>query len=659
MTKMHFFFVFLFVTFQVTAQKYELGKVTKEELAEEFHKKDTSAVAAILFKKAKTYFDYKNDGFKSFTEVEMKIKVYKPEGFKWADVEIPYYIGYEKLKDEKIEILSAFTYNLVDNAIDKQKVTKESKFDNQLNEFWSKITVSFPSVKAGSIIELKYKLKTENISILPEFQFQYEIPVNYAELLTEIPEFYLYKGFVTGFEKIASEQKMNSKVDVFQDKYNQGLKMVYKQVVTLYSIKDVKPLIEEEYVNNIDNYYGKVLHELETVRLPGEQPKQISTTWENVVKTIFEEKEFGFELIKFNYFLKDAENLVRGLTTNEQKMKAIFSYVQDRMNWNNRYGYYTKKGVEAAYKEKTGNVAEINLILTAMLRLVGFDANPVLVSTRKNGVAFFPNHSVFNYVITSVKLDGETLLLDATEKYTDINSIPLRALNWSGRSMDPNNSSEEVDLMPKKNSVKMVNVMAEINSNGEVNGKIREQFFDYFALWFRSIFGNSNSTIRMDYIEKEHSSLEVLNHEVLQNKEVAKPIIENYSFESSNEVEIIGNNMYFSPLLFFATTENPFKQENRLYPIDFVFPYQEKYNVSVKIPEGYSIETMPESKVISLPDGLGSFKFSISNNGNLIQLLCVLEINQPLINADYYQELKLFFKQMVSKQTEKVVLKKG
>jgi hypothetical protein len=378
MLKTFFLIVICFISFPASAQKHELSKVTKEELAQTKHPKDTSAVAAYLFKKAKTYFDYTDDGFKSFTEVELKIKIYKLEGYELADFEIPYYIGYEKLKDEKVEILSAYTYNLIDNAIDKQKVTKESKFDGQVNEFWAKKTVSFPNVKKGSIIEIKYKLKTENINVLPEFQFQYEIPVDYAELLTEIPEFYLYKGFITGFEKVTSQQKMKSKIDIFQNRVRSDLKITYMQVVTNYTIKDVKPLIEEEHVNNIDNYYGKILHELETVRMPQEEPKQISKTWEDVVSNIFEEKEFGYELIKFSYFRSDLDVVLDGLTTNDQKIKAIFSFVQQRMNWNKRYGYYTKKGVVAAYKDKTGNVAEINMILTSMLRVAGLDANLVL-----------------------------------------------------------------------------------------------------------------------------------------------------------------------------------------------------------------------------------------------------------------------------------------
>ena len=659
MKKIIFCITVLFFCVNLNAQKHELGKVTKEELDQKTHPVDTSAVAAILFKKATTFFNYTSkNGFSSYTEVELKIKIYKKEGFKWADIEIPYYVGYENIGEENVEIISAYTYNLINSKVEREKVTNQGKFDQQLNEYWSKKKLSFPKVKVGSIIEIKYKLKTENLSVLPEFQFQYDIPVDYAELQTEIPEFYLYKGMITGYEKVSSEQKMKRKVDSFNGSYNRTLQMSYNQVVTTYVAKDVKAIVEENYVNNIDNYYGKIKHELQTIRMPDEEPKQIAKSWGDVAKTIYDDKDFGTELKKSDYFATDLKLILKDKSTESDKIKTIFEFVQQRMNWNKRYGYYSKKGLEVAYNEKTGNVAEINLLLTSMLTMAGIQAIPVLISTRENGIAFFPNKTLFNYVVCVVKLENETILLDATEKYTSVNFLPIRALNWSGRSIEANNVCEEINLMPKSNSIDMVNLIAEINNQGEINGKVREHFFDYNALWFRAKFGNLNSSTRTDYIEKKHSGVEILNYEISNSKDATKPIIENYSIISNNEIEIIGDKMYFSPLLYFRFTENPFKQEERLYPIDFVFPHQDKYNFSIKIPDGYEIESIPKSISIALPENLGSFKLSISNNGNQIQLLCILEINQSLISADYYQELKLFFKQIIDKQTEKVVLKK-
>jgi hypothetical protein len=249
--------------------------------------------------------------------------------------------------------------------------------------------------------------------------------------------------------------------------------------------------------------------------------------------------------------------------------------------------------------------------------------------------------------------------MDATNKYSMPDILPIRDLNWFGRIIRKNGSSAEIDLMPKSNSKDIVNIMATIKENGEVSGKIRDQYFDYNAFLFRQ---NNNSVSKESYIEKlekRYQGLEVGEYAVQNSSDLSLPIIENYDFTTTNAVEIIGDKMYVSPFLVFAQTENPFKQEKREYPIDFVYPDQDKFSVSLTIPQGYVVESLPQSKALAMPDNLASFKYIISNTGNQIQLLYTHDTNQAIIGSEYYEELKSFYKEIVEKQNEKIVLKKG
>ena len=294
-----------------------------------------------------------------------------------------------------------------------------------------------------------------------------------------------------------------------------------------------------------------------------------------------------------------------------------------------------------------------------MLKLAGVEAYPVLISTRENGLAFFPNKSIFNYVIVAAVDGQENILLDATDKSADLNILPIRDLNTSGRMIQDNGASSEIDLMPKSNSKEVLNMMAQIDTQGKVSGKIRHQYFDYNAYLYRANYNGMAKQSLMERLEKKYNGIEIQEYDVQNNYDFTKPIIENYAFEATNSVEIIGNKMYVSPLLFFALEQNPFKSEVREYPVDFGFPNQDKFNVSLTIPEGYTIETIPQPKAIAMPDGLANFKYNISNTENVIQLTYAVDINKAIINADYYDALKNFFKELVNKQTEKIVLKKG
>jgi hypothetical protein len=424
----------------------------------------------------------------------------------------------------------------------------------------------------------------------------------------------------------------------------------------LYTAKDVKPFKDEAFVNNSENYIGKLMHEISKVQMPNQKPESYSTDWKSVAKKIYENDNFGRELKFDGYFQDDLEAILAGIEGDEAKMNAIFSYVQARMSWNGRNSYVCNKGVKDAYKNKQGNAAEINLMLTAMLREAKLDANPVLVSTRAHGIAVYPSHAAFNYVIAAVKIADKTFLLDATSKYTRPGVLPTRALNWEGRLIKKNGDNESIDLMPHINSKEVITIMADVDAEGVITGKARDQYFDQNAYAYREQFAEVREDSYIESLEKEYAGLQISDYKMTNQNDLAKPLIEEYSFKNDRLADVIGNKIYISPMLFFTRAETPFKAEKREYPVDFVFPKEDKYLITIKVPEGYAIESLPKALTIGMEENIGSFKYNAAISGNTIQLAVALTINYPSVSNDYYRTLKDFYQKMIEKQNEKIVL---
>lgn len=652
------------------SQNHELGKVSIEELKEKVCPTDTSAVAAVLFSVGKTSFDYSyDDGFQIITEINTKIKIYKKEGYEFANHSERIYVGDNG--DEKIDVSKAITYNLVGDKIEKSKLNSSGEFDEKVNKYWNRKKITMPNVKVGSIIEYKITITSPYISNFPDWLFQREIPVNYSEYTTYIPEYFTYNVHQKGYNNLEVSKNGKSRTISYSYKppimpgMNSGSDgrrengtLDFSESSVKYIARNMPALKDESYVNNINNYKTTIVHELSGTRYPNSPYKNFTTDWETIVKGIYESENFGPELKKTGYFEKDLDLLLTGITSQDERIAAVFNYAKSRMNWNEYFGIYCDDGVKKAYQDKKGNVAEINLMLTAMLRYAGFEANPILVSTRSNGISLFPSKSAYNYIIAGVELNNQVVLMDATNKFSSPDILPIRDLNWFGRIIRKNESSAEIDLMPKSNSKDIVSVLGSINDKGEVTGKIRDQYFDYNAFVFRQANVGVSKDSYIEKLEKQHQGLEIGEYEVQNSTDLTKPIVENYNFTSTNSVEIIGDKMYVSPFLFFAKTENPFKQETREYPVDFVYPSQDKFNISLTIPEGYAVEVLPTAKVVSMPDNLANFKYNISNTSNQIQLMFTFDTNQAIIGSEHYEELKAFYKEVVDKQTEKIVLKK-
>jgi len=482
-------------------KKLELGKVTIEELKEKMHPIDTSAVAAVIFQVGKTTFQYSEVyGFGLVTEIDTKLKIYKKEGYGNATHAYSYYSG--GTNSETVTFSKAMTYNLAEGKIEKVKLKSDGEFNEIKAKNWSQKKITLPDVKVGSIIEYKVTIRSPYFSTLPEWYFQKDIPVNYSEFTACIPEYYVYNarnnGFV--FPKVTVEKQGRSITFTNKDdgggltvnsKYSYD-KLDYEETQTKYVAENVPAIKDEVYVNNIDNYTSSIIYELSGKRMPQSNYENFATDWEGVVKKIYESDDFGLEVNKTGYFENDVDIILKGLTSYDEKIAAIFTFVKSRMNWNKNNSYYCDEGVRKAYKDKTGNVAEINLMLISMLRYAGLDVNPILVSTRSNGITIFPSRTAFNYVIAGVESSNSILLLDATNKNALPNILPFNALNWVGRIIRKNGTSAEVDLMPKGNSKDIINLVASIDNEGKMTGKIRENYFDYNAFAFRERYNTTN-----------------------------------------------------------------------------------------------------------------------------------------------------------------------
>ncbi|AZJ34865.1 DUF3857 and transglutaminase domain-containing protein [Tenacibaculum singaporense] len=660
----------LIITIHINAQEINFGKVSKEELQEKFHPLDSTADAAYLLKERRTYFEYdSNKGFQVVTDYHERIKIYTKEGFNYASKKIKFY-NPDSGEQERISSLKAYTYNLENNKIEKVKLSKKDVFDEKLNKYRSQKKITLPNVKEGSVIDLKYTLTSPywNIKTL---NFQYGIPVKNLNYKVEIPEYFTFNKRLKGYYNIPlKEYKKRASINI-SSKTRSGYRTVktsfnntkidYSNFVSEFSATNIPEIKENEpYSGNIDNYRGGIQFELSGTNFlkTGGGIKNYTTTWEDVCKTIYKSSSFGNELEKSSYFEDDLKSILTQAKNDSEKIALIFQFVKSKIKWDGYYAKYTDVGVKKAFKEGVGNSAEINLILTSMLRSAGLDVNPLLVSTKNNGVPLFPTLEGFNYLISKINLsDGKYILLDATEKYSTINILPYRTLNWYGREVLKDGSSTKINLIPLNHTEENNILHVKIDESGEVIGMYRKLLTGHSAMFYRQKNNLKKEEEIINTIESDHG-IEIDEFKVLNKEDLSKPIIQNLKFSGEDFIEGINNKLYFSPSFFLATKENPFKSKERNFPIDFSMPWQDQYSVSITVPNSYSVESYPEELAIGLPNNLGIFKYKVLVQGNKIKLSSVVQFNSNIIAPQYYTIVKDFYNQLVKKQTEKIVLVK-
>ena len=664
-----FLLLFLIFSLLTSAQNYDFGKVSKEEVEETSCQIDSTAIAAYLYKNRKTYFRYdQNKGFMLITDIQERIKIYKKEGFDHATQQV--YLYKSGSDEEKILSLKGYTYNLVNGKLEESKLEKEGIFKNEDSKYRDQEKFTMPNIKEGCVIEYKYTIESPFVSKIDDFVFQEDIPIVNLEATFSVPEYFNFKVNTKGFIPITPKTSRKNGQITFNNKtrgvsYGSTRTEFSSSTVDFiedmydYKISNIPALKEEPYVNNIDNYRSGVNYELSYTKFPNTPIKYYSTTWEDVVKTIYDHPSFGSELDKSGYYENEIDAIIGSVSDPIQRTVLIFEFVKNKVKWNGYYGYYTNDGVRKAYKDQVGNIAEINLMLTSMLRYAGVKAYPVLISTRQNGIPLFPTREGYNYVVAYVRFpNSEVVLLDASNKYAAPNILPYRTLNWQGRVVAEHGGSELVDLYPKEISKNTVNLMATLDDNGTLKGGYRIVKSNHEALLYREKF---NGTKQEDYIEKlenDYGGMEISDFEVKNDIDLSKPIVESYKFVKESQADIIGDKLYFSPMLYLRNSENPFKLEKREFPVDFGFPSSTRYLININLPEGYKVESVPPPAVLALPDSLGSFKYNLMAMETKVQLVVDVEINQSIISPLYYEALKEYYSKIVEKEAEQIVLTK-
>lgn len=628
------------------AQQYKFGKVSKEELSETVYALDSSANAAILYKNRKSYFTYLGGNITLTTDYFFRIKIYNKEGVDWATNK--QYLSNSGGQRETFSGLKAYTYNLIDGKIEETKLDKKEIFKERVNDRLSTVKFTMPNVKDGSVIEYKYRVTSPFFWNVDDVVAQYEIPIKKLDISVALWEYFKFSTMPKGYHRlnIQSTKKLN------KDFNTNDVLMTIKQ-------DNIPGIKEEAYVNNIDNYKAGLAFEIRQFIIPGSVYENFSTSWDDVVKNIYESESFGGQLGKLRFLNDDLEALKLVATTDEQKIVAAMEYVKSKIVWNGYNGKYSYDGLKKAVEEGSGNSADVNLLLVGVLQQLGVKSNPVLVSTRSNGVVLFPSEDGFNYVVAAIEGQNTVTLIDATEKYGVPGILPERALNWRGRIVRENGSSTWVDLENKKASKVIANLNINIEDDGTITGMSRTQYVNYAAMEYR----DENIKITEDdliaSLENKNGDIMIDEFKIQNKKDLYKPVIELFTFEGEDLVEGVGNQMMFKPLFFKAITENPFKMDERQYPVDFGSPFEIKNTIRINIPAGYEIASVPEMMAIGLPKNLGVYKFVVNQQGNSISIMTIYKMNTAIYPAEQYKYLKEFYSAMVNKSLESVVIKKS
>ncbi len=649
-------------TFQAFSQKNtpKFGKISPADFAPTIYSIDSNASAVVLAEIGSTEMvGNSKGGFSLVFKTFRRVHILNKNGYDAAEEEIRLYNT--STSEEELNSLKASTYNLVNGKVVEAKLDKASIYKEKLSKNWSARKFTFPDLREGCIIEYEYKITSDFIFNLRGWYFQSDLPCLWSEYKVSIPEFYNYVHMTQGYHPyVVRESKQRH--DNFQVTDYSGAQSTDRSTFGAfvndyrYAMENIPALKEENFTSTLGNHIAKIEFQLSELRHPF-TPRNIMGTWQTVTGELLKDEDFGLALGKDNGWLNNTvEDAMGNATDNLEKAKRIFKYVRD--NFTATYSsYMLEKSLKSILKAKTGNVAEVNLLLVAMLRKAGFDARPVMLSTRSHGFVYslYPLMDRFNYVISQVYIDGKTYHLDASKPLLGFGSLTSDCYNGHARVIDDQATPLEFNadsLLERKVSSVII-----INTDKGYAGSMQQTAGPNESYSLRSRIREQGPENYFQALSKSYShELELSEAGIDSLRRFEDPVNIHYNFNMKLDNEDI---LYINPMMTEGYKENPFKSATRLYPVEMPYTKDEVYLLRMEVPKGYEVDELPKQVIVKLnEDEDGIFEYRISNSNGVISMRSRLQLKRTVYAPDEYDMLRDFFNMVVKKHNEQIVFKK-
>lgn len=621
----------------------DFGIFTSEEISMKQYDFDKDADAVVLLDKAKSTY---TDDYSLRTERRIRLKILQERGIERGNIHISYYSGDRFESVYKIEgIVVNFDINGNES---RSKLDNKYIYDKQLNKYYSEVSFAMPNVKVGSIIEYKYVSEMKHYGGLKEWVFQSDMPVVLSSFyLTILPN----AEFAYSVYKVR-----NLPITITPDKANGALE---------FEMRNIPGLRDEAYMASAHDYLQRVKFQFagyKQVTSDGynstiTKNTDYTNTWKKLAEELWQDSEFGGQI---NKTLPGAAALQQDWalqTDNFVRMKSIHRYVKSTFNWNGMNSKYAAEGVKSTWEKKSGTSGDINLILINLLKSAGLDVQPLLVSERNHGKVdtSYPFSEQFNKVVAYVKIGNDHYILDGSDRETPTGTIPFDLLNTIGFIADKKFSALlQIADMSKINS-NVVEIKGRLSSDGRMSLNAEVDDYDYAKLERQEKYKRDKKHYEKNFFEPYKLPFPdtfIVNGISSDTLPMHHEVKLTYPLDKSGDYYLLNYN------LFTGFYKNPFINGHRFTNINFGSRYHSLLTGKIELPDNVLPEALPKNVRLKMPDESIVFARQIIQDGNTLQIDFSIDINKTEFNANEYEVVQSFYRQMIDMLNEQIVLKR-
>jgi hypothetical protein len=585
-----------------------------------------------------------------FESVYVRLKVLRDEGKKYADVEILGSSNYTGITDIQGRTIHSDGTVIPFSGKPYQKML----FKAGSKKYWAKV-FSLPDVEVGSILEYRYKLRyDDNAVISPTWTIQQPIYVRKAH-----------------YHFVPTEQQVISSTDhgnvTSQLAYSQllpsGVKMVNTHGNYDLDLTDIPALPREEYEPPMDAFAYRVRFYYTGMRNAQEFWNYFGKKWSHDIDKFAQPSPAISEA---------AKELTSGVTTQDEKLNKLYDavmkldntrFTREHSQEENRVeGVKHIKSAADVWALKRGSADDLALLFLSLARAAGFQADAMTVVNR-NRDFFQPNFldaGQFDDLIVIVTVDGQERVFDPGERYMTYGQVYwTHALTTGMRQKDGHTLLTTSTGMGYKDTVVQRVANITLAADGTITGDATIICTGQTAArWRQKALEGDEVALKKDFDDELQPDLPpgvILHTDHFLG-------LDNEGTNLMARVKISGSlgtatgKRIFLPLsIFTGGAGNPFASSHREEPIDLRYPFLESDQITLHLPAGFQVDSLPEAAKASLPQ-MAAYGSAAKSDGQTITFTRSYVMANIIYKADEYDKLKGFFDEVSNKDRAQAVL---
>ncbi len=587
-----------------------------------------------------------------------RIKILTEEGRKHADIEIPF------LKEnENVVTLKARTIRpdgSVANFDGKvfEKYLLKGKFEGRQLKVLAK-TFTLPDVQVGSIIEYSYTVDYGEYMLFDSHW------VLSDELFTKKALFTL-KPFNDSYYGTYSLRWSWNTLPAGTVAPKEGPDHIVRMEATnipAFQTEDFMPP-ENELKSHVDFIYEE-----------GFPEKDQASYWKHFGK------QRNGQLESFVGKRKAMEEVVAQIVSSSDSPEVKLRKIYDRVQQLRNTSYEVEKteqeqkrakekivenvNEEDIWKRGYGNGVQLTWLFLGLARAAGFEAYGCLVSGRSE-YFFTPvtmQSSKLNINVVVVKLNSKDVYFDPGAAFT-----PFGLLTWSetgvvGLRLDKDGGTWIRTALPQASESRIERVgKLKLSDTGDLEGKLTITYVGLEAMYQRLEERHADDAARKKYLEDGlKSQIEAGTEVDLTNKpdwaSSETPLVAEFDMKIPGWASNAGRRVMIPAAVFTAGEKNVFEHAQRVYAIYFEYPRMKSDDVTVELPSGWQVSSVPPPQN---QDGhVILYTLKVDHSPGTVRLTRKFTVDFMMLEAKYYTALRNFFQVVRTGDGEQIVLQPG